>query len=279
MADLTAERRLVKSPPELWSELSEVDRLAHHLEAFGEIRITKLEPEHTVAWEADNATGTVSIEASGWGTKVTLTAELPDLEQPHPGPGSEPAEAESKEPPCSEPAYEPDPQPEPGWDPDPEEAAPLEVSAPLPEVVPEERPPPTFAPRRRGLLSRLFPGFWVHPSAERTPDDVPRPGTRRDWLERALTRSPSEPEEEPAAAEPATAFVQPETAPPREPEPEEAPPEPEPEPDEPAPEEEPPAAEAEDDGNGTLDPQAAEAALEAVLDTLGAAHHRPFSRS
>src|ERR671917_357593 len=77
MPDLTAKRTLVKSPPELWEELSEVDRLAKHLGAFGEIKITKLEPEHTVAWEGEHASGTVSIEPSGWGTKVTLHAELP----------------------------------------------------------------------------------------------------------------------------------------------------------------------------------------------------------
>ena len=82
MPDLTAKRTLVKSPPELWEELSEVDRLAKHLDAFGEIRITKLEPEHTVAWEGEHASGTVSIEPSGWGTKVTLTAELPEAEPP-----------------------------------------------------------------------------------------------------------------------------------------------------------------------------------------------------
>src|SRR5688572_4109562 len=76
MPDLTAKRTLVKSPPELWEELSEVERLAKHLGAFGEIKITKLEPEHTVAWEGEGASGTVSIEPSGWGTKVTLTAQL-----------------------------------------------------------------------------------------------------------------------------------------------------------------------------------------------------------
>src|SRR5918993_6031673 len=76
MPDLTAKRTLVKSPPELWEELSEVDRLARHLGAFGEITITRLEPEHTVAWEGERASGTVCIEPSGWGTKVTLSADL-----------------------------------------------------------------------------------------------------------------------------------------------------------------------------------------------------------
>jgi hypothetical protein len=81
MPDLTAKRTLVKSPPELWSELSEVERLARHLGAFGEIKITRLEPEHTVAWEGESASGTVSIEPSGWGTKVTLTAQLGECEE------------------------------------------------------------------------------------------------------------------------------------------------------------------------------------------------------
>src|ERR671917_76693 len=91
MPDLTAKRTLVKSPPELWSELSEVERLARHLGAFGEIRITKLEPERRVAWEGEGASGTVSIEPSGWGTKVTLTAQVatapPAQPQPEPAPG------------------------------------------------------------------------------------------------------------------------------------------------------------------------------------------------
>ena len=96
MPDLTAKRTLVKSPPELWEELSEVDRLAKHLGAFGEITITKLEPEHTVAWEGEHASGTVSIEPSGWGTKVTLRAELPETEEPEPrraGAGEAPSRA------------------------------------------------------------------------------------------------------------------------------------------------------------------------------------------
>jgi hypothetical protein len=95
MHDFTAKRTLVKSPPELWSELSEVERLARHLGAFGEIKITKLEPERTVAWEGESASGTVSIEPSGWGTKVILTASLPVTEpepeaEPEPDPPAEP---------------------------------------------------------------------------------------------------------------------------------------------------------------------------------------------
>ncbi len=78
MADLTAQRTLVKSPPELWSELSEVESLARHLGELGEIRIVKVEPESTVAWEGEEVSGTVELEQSGWGTKVTFRATVPE---------------------------------------------------------------------------------------------------------------------------------------------------------------------------------------------------------
>ena len=91
MADLTAQRTLVKSPPELWSELSEVEGLARHLGELGEIRITKVEPESTVAWEGEQVSGTVELEQSGWGTKVTFRATVPE---PDPADRPEPVAAE-----------------------------------------------------------------------------------------------------------------------------------------------------------------------------------------
>ena len=72
---MQVERTLVKSPPELWAEVSDVDALTRHLSQFGEITITRVEPESKVAWEGEHARGTVELTASGWGTKVTLTAE------------------------------------------------------------------------------------------------------------------------------------------------------------------------------------------------------------
>jgi len=75
MTEPSAQRTLVKSPPELWAEISDQDALARHLGEFGAIRITRSDPETTVAWEGDRMRGTVELEASGWGTKVTLTAE------------------------------------------------------------------------------------------------------------------------------------------------------------------------------------------------------------
>jgi hypothetical protein len=75
MSDQQASRTLVKSAPELWAECSDAASLAKHLGAFGEIRITRLEPETAVAWEGDAARGTVRLEPSGWGTRVILTAQ------------------------------------------------------------------------------------------------------------------------------------------------------------------------------------------------------------
>ena len=83
---MEAKRTLVKSPPELWAELSELSALARHLGEFGEIRITRTEPETVVEWEGDLASGSVRLEPSGWGTKVTLTALPVMLDPPPPEP-------------------------------------------------------------------------------------------------------------------------------------------------------------------------------------------------
>jgi hypothetical protein len=87
---MEAKRTLVKSPPELWAELSDMSALARHLGEFGEIRITRTEPESVVEWEGDLASGSVRLEPSGWGTKVTLTALPVMTEPPPPAPLPEP---------------------------------------------------------------------------------------------------------------------------------------------------------------------------------------------
>ena len=87
------QRTLVKSPPELWTELSDPASLARHLGEFGEIRITRVEPETSVEWEAEGAAGSVSIKPSGWGTRVTLRATRetsPGQSQAEPQPPAEP---------------------------------------------------------------------------------------------------------------------------------------------------------------------------------------------
>ncbi|MBA3262420.1 MAG: hypothetical protein H0T69_08145, partial [Thermoleophilaceae bacterium] len=162
MQDLTAKRTLVKSPPELWSELSEVERLTRHLGAFGEIKITRLEPERTVAWEGEGASGTVSIEPSGWGTKVTLMATI---------------EGEAPPPPPEEPAA-----PEPALEGGPEDAS--SISAEVPE-------PPA---RRRRLLGWLFGREGRRPAATAAADQPV-------WVSGALAESPAPEEPAPVAPE------------------------------------------------------------------------------
>jgi hypothetical protein len=90
MAQLSDSRTLVRSAPELWTECSEAGALGRHLRVFGEIRITRVEAETTVAWEGDAARGTVRLDPSGWGTRVTLTA---DTDPPDPAPGPDSAHA------------------------------------------------------------------------------------------------------------------------------------------------------------------------------------------
>jgi hypothetical protein len=125
---MEAKRTLVKSPPELWAELSDMSALARHLGEFGEIRITRTEPESVVEWEGDLASGSVRLEPSGWGTKVTLTA-LPVMTDPPPPPPEPEPEPEP-------PAFEPPPAASRGfW------ARLLRRPAPEPPAV-EEAPPP-----------------------------------------------------------------------------------------------------------------------------------------
>ncbi|HWY19140.1 MAG TPA: hypothetical protein VNY27_10585 [Solirubrobacteraceae bacterium] len=196
-------RTLVKSPPELWAELSDPASLARHLGELGEIHIVRTEPDRAVDWEAAaadgaHASGRVAIEPSGWGTRVTLSASRTIV------------------------APEREPEPEP---------APVEVAVavepePEPEVIePEPRP---------GFFARFF-------RRRRQPVPVPE-----------LT---IEPEPEPIAE---VEIAEPEIA---EPAPQEAAPEPD------------ISAEL-----AELEQQTT-AMLTGVLDRLGAAHHRPFSRA
>jgi len=216
MAPVQAQRTLVKSPPELWAELSDLESLARHLGDFGEIQITRLEPERTVAWEGEHARGTVRLEASGWGTRVTLTAEVP----------------------------EPEPEPEPPW-PEPTPEPPAATAAP------PEPPAATAVPLSVEHASRTVLYQKSAEAAAREPEAKVTFFARvRRWFAGpdiefapAVVVAP-EPEVEPVAV---------------------VAPEPVPVPV-PVPEPEPAAA-----------PDAL-AVLTGVLDHLGAAHHRPFSR-
>jgi hypothetical protein len=231
MTEHQSSRTLVKSAPELWAECSDAASLARHLGAFGEIRITKLEPETAVAWEGTAASGTVRLESSGWGTRVTLTVT-------EEGPPAEPEPV----------AVEPEPELVAAEEPEPAAEEP-EPAAAEPEPVSEEPEPVELAaPTRRGMFAR-FRLFRRKPGAA-----APEP------LLIEVTESATEPIAEPEPTR------EPEPAPEPEPEPvPEATAEPEPAPESPSPPQ--PA------------PLAGEDALNAALESLGMAHHRPYSRA
>ena len=231
MSAHSAERRLVKSSPELWAEVSDQESLGRRLHAFGEIRITGTDPETTVAWEGDAVSGTVAIASAGWGTKVTLEVEVEDppaVEAPVLTPEAEVIRA--VEAPAPEPiAVAPTPAPAP---------------APTPTITKAEPAPAPEPPVKRGFLARLLDFGPPIP-------DPPRPVAASD-------EPAPDPEPEPTP--------EPEAAPEPMPDPIVVP-EVEPEVSTEAPEPAPMSAESID------------AILNTVLDDLGAAHHRPFSRS
>src|SRR5215212_2796021 len=216
MPVIQASRRLVKSPPELWAEVSDAASLARHLGEVGEITITRLEPETTVAWEGERASGTIELAPAGWGTSVTLTA-APVTAEPDPAAVTEP---------------EPDTAAEPEPEPEPQPVAATEP-APEPTAMAEPEPQP-----RRSWFTRLF-------GRRRATADAHRAGGDED------ARAPGE---DPGRAHPES------TGPARS----SAGPEPEPQ--------QTPKAEPQQP------PDPLEAALNQALDSLGQAHHRPFSR-
>jgi hypothetical protein len=225
MSSLQASRTLVKSPPELWAELSDLGSLARHLGEFGEIRITKVDPESRVEWEADRASGTVRLEPSGWGTRVVLTVDTPE-------PAAVPEPEEEPKTIAEAIAVAAEEEPVAVAEPEPEEAdSHPEPLAEAPEPAPEPK---------RGFWARLFGRNQPAPVAPEPVIEAPEPEP--------------EPEPEPVAEDHEDrpfGTIEWEV----------------PEPDaleEPEPEQEP------------VDP---EKILHGVLDTLGAAHHRPFSRS
>jgi hypothetical protein len=227
MISSEAKRTLVKSPPELWAELSDPAALARHLGELGEITITRTEPEKLVEWEAADTTGKVLLKPSGWGTKVTLTANR-ELTAPDPPaqPEPEPAIAE--------------PEPTVAVEPEPVAIEQLERE-PEPEILLEEPKP------RPGFFARLFRRRAKEQAPLELPVDLEPP------VEPELT---AEPELTPA-----------EESPPQDPPPEDPPPE------------DPPDIAAELKRAEEAATEEVTAVLTAALDRLGAAHHRPFSRS
>ncbi len=245
-------RTLVKSPPELWSELSDPASLARHLGELGEIRIVRTDPEKVVDWEATTvdgtvASGTVQIEPSGWGTKVTLSAIR-----------AAPASAEPE--PEQEATVEPEPEPDLTVEPEPE---------PEPEmtVEPEPEPEMTVEPEPEPVLES-------EPEPERRPKFFARLFSRRKRM-KPIESEPAT-ESEPPMEEPTAEGPAPEEATPEEPASEETAPE-EPVAEHPAPDE--PTPEPGIAGELAALEEQTTAVLTGVLDRLGAAHHRPFSRA
>ncbi len=244
-----ATRTLVKSPPEVWAQCSQAEALDRHLNgSFGEIRITRLEPETAVAWEGEQVRGTVRIEPSAWGTRVTLTAQVEEAPP-------EPAAVEVYEsPPTAPPVVGSPPAPESllaeagAESVDEVESVAEQPPEPPDDPPAEERPPGLWARLRR----RLRP---APPAAE--PESEPEP---------ELESTASEPEPEPEVPPAPTVLEEP-SPPPAQARQHPLPPDPDPDPD-PEPEPEPPPAR----------PDPAEV-LNAALDSLGQAHHRPFSRA
>jgi len=242
MISSEVQRTLVKSPPELWAELSDPAALARHLGELGEIRITRTEPERTVEWEAADMTGKVLLKASGWGTKVTLTVTR-EVAAPAPRVEAEPDSAIEVDP-----VIEMDPElagvvEEPAV----EESVPAidesghATEEPGPEATLKESKP------RAGFFGRLF---RRRPKDQATPE-LPEP-----------------------LAEPEPA-IEPELA--SKPEPVPVPEDVTPPPDEPPGDVPDIAAELKAAEEVAADEVTA--VLTAVLDRLGAAHHRPFSRA
>ena len=144
MSSLQASRTLVKSPPELWAELSDLGSLARHLGEFGDIRITKVDPESRVEWEADRASGTVRLEPSGWGTRVVLTVDTAGARRgTRAGGDAEPEAVPAPEPPPVA-VVEADPVPK-------------RSRCRSPKPAPEPDPHRSAAPQpKRGFWARLF---------------------------------------------------------------------------------------------------------------------------
>jgi hypothetical protein len=76
METVELQRTLVKSPPELWDELSSEPGISRWL---GEIRIYKTDAPNRIEWGGPGAHGVIELEASGWGTCVRAQASIEPL--------------------------------------------------------------------------------------------------------------------------------------------------------------------------------------------------------
>jgi hypothetical protein len=321
-----AQRTLVKSPPELWAEISDPEALARHLGDFGEIRITRVQPEQKIEWEAAEASGSVVIKPSGWGTKVKLTVERElaaverqaetttqaedgaEIDRDTEGdPGVE-MQAEFEDETNAEAEPEVEPGPEPGTEAEAQrpiapvdepladldlQTAPAENDSAIEAETYDEPAPDAESRPRRGFLARLFGRRRARTSESRSaPPELqstepPQP-RGREMCEQPQSEQPASRQTPPAdqadapLADGQDGQTQPAQAaePEREPEDVAAP----------SLDAEPAGLAVGADADGeriAAELEAAEAVaaeqvtavLTGVLDSLGAAHHRPFSRA
>ncbi len=197
MTNVAVSRTLVKSPPEVWAELEREGRLAELLDDET-LEVTVAEELAVLEWRAEHACGRVEIKASGWGTKVSLTAEVENEE-----PVAEP-EPEAVEPEPEPVAVEPEPEP---------------VEQAEPETIAEEIQVTEVKVAKQGLWARIK-GFFDG-NIELTIDDIGRRPAPVVEPEPSLEASPApEAEIEATVPEPVAFEPEPETESEPEPEPE-----------------------------------------------------------
>jgi hypothetical protein len=91
--EIARQRTILKSMPELWQQLLEGEPLRAAFGSDGELKVSELERERALAFETTSLSGRITLQQSGWGTKVEAVLSARS-EQPTP----EPAAAAPKEP-------------------------------------------------------------------------------------------------------------------------------------------------------------------------------------
>jgi len=72
MAAVELERTLVKSPPELWTEIGTEEALSRWL---GDVTVRVADAPGRLEWDRSDSAGVIELEASGWGTRVRAVAK------------------------------------------------------------------------------------------------------------------------------------------------------------------------------------------------------------
>ena len=133
----TASRTLVKSPPEVWEQLDQPERMQGLMCALlgraADVQVYEREEESTLAWKAvpDDAWIKVEIAEKGWGTNVSVSVEN----------GDGPTKLQGWLDAVLEELATPQKRPFEGMDGPPEPVPSPPVEAPRVEAVPSDDPP------------------------------------------------------------------------------------------------------------------------------------------